>query len=290
MCYGNHIWMNMNFEGKVAIITGASTGIGRETAKQLAMKGAIVVINARARKPGRQEPRRRGSFVLAKKVAEEIRSMGGKAIAIEADVTNREAVDKMVSEVIDKFGKIDILINNAGKSYGPRHPHLGFPRDPDEPPPLEDLSYEDWHRNIDTNFNAVFYMCKAVVPHMRKRKYGKIINVSSGAGRMYSRTGITAYAAAKAGQIGFTRQLAKDVARDGIYVNCIAPGLIQKDPNKFPYEDTVGKEAILESIPLGRTGTVEEAAKAIVFLVSDDASYIVGQTLGVDGGRWMNIM
>ena len=253
----------MSFEGKIAIVTGSSMGIGKATAKILAERRAVVITNSR-------------TLARAEKTAEEIRSMGGKAMAIEADVTNRKEVEEMVKKVIDTYGRIDILINNAGKSIGLRYPKL------------EEVEYEDWDRNIDLNLTGTFNMCRAVVPHMRRRKYGKIVNVGSGAGRVWSRSGIHAYAAAKAGLMGFTRQLALEAGPDGINVNCAAPGLILTHPERgFPYEKEVGRERVLSDIPLRRLGEPEEMAKAIVFLASDDASYITGQTLGVDGGHWM---
>ena len=155
---------------------------------------------------------------------------------------------------------------------------------------VEDVKYEDWDKNIALNLTGAFNMCKAVVPYMRKQKYGKIVNLGSGAGVMWSRSGIHGYAAGKAGVMGFTRQLALDVGPDGINVNCASPGLIWTHPERgYPYEkDAGGRDEVHKDIPLKRVGMPEEMAKAIVFLASDEASYITGQTIRVDGGHWMS--
>jgi len=247
--------------GKVALVTGAGRGIGNATGKLLAERGAAVICNSLTE--------------TCVKTADEIVATSGRAIAIRADVADSKAVQKMVAESISKFGAIDILINNAGFWNVPFHPKI------------EEVREEDWARILAVNLTGAFNCCRFVVPYMRKNRYGKIVNIGSGAGLVWSRTGIHAYAASKAGLMGFTRQLAKELGPFGINVNCVSPGLVWTNPEKGrAYEESAAEE-VPGQIPLGRLGDPIDIAYAVAFMVSDEASWITGQTLEVDGGRWM---
>lgn len=226
------------------LITGASRGIGAATARAFAERGDKVFIN----------------YNNSQEAAEELAKETG-GVAIRADVSNANEVNAM----FEKIGSVDILINNAGIS--------GFYM-------LDAMSDEEWKRMIDVNLNSVFYCTRAVLPQMINRKQGAIVNVSS----MWGICGAScevAYSTAKAGIIGFTKALAKEVGPSGIRVNCVAPGVIDTDMNKALDEDA--KKALCEETPLGRLGTPEEIAKAIVFL-ADENSFITGQILSPNGG------
>jgi 3-oxoacyl-[acyl-carrier protein] reductase len=257
----------MSFRGKVALVTGAGHGIGEATAKLLAERGAAVVCNSKS--------------TSCERVASEIRARGGTAIAFVADISDEISVKAMIDRTIREFGRLDILINNAGWWNVPRHQNI------------EDVRTEDWNRVLDVNLNGHFHCIRYAVPHMKKQGYGKIVNVGSGAGVVWSRTGIHAYAAAKAALGALTRQLAKELAALNINVNCVAPGLVRtRSEGKNELRDMTPEqraeyEKTIESIPARRIGTPMDIAKVIVFMASDDASYIHGQTLLVDGGHWM---
>lgn len=257
----------MSYYGKVAIVTGAGHGIGEATAKILANEGASVVCNSKSDS--------------CKRVTKEIEASGGSAMAFVADITDAEAVEEMVKETVKRFGKLDILINNAGWWRVPRHQ------------PIEDVKKEDWDRVLDINLTGHFNCIQFAVPHMKKQGAGKIVNVGSGAGVVWSRTGIHAYAASKAGLGGLTRQLALELAPQNINVNCIAPGLVYTNPDRIVKPEDMTPEQLEEHkklidwIPARRVGKPDDIAKVIVFLVSDDAEYIHGQTLIADGGVWM---
>jgi len=257
----------MSFKGKVALVTGSGHGIGEATAKLLAEQGASVVCNDKA--------------PTCERVAEEINARGGKAIAFVADITDARGVKAMIEKTVEVFGRLDILINNAG--------WWGVPRNQ----PIEEVKVEDWNRVLDVNLNGHFHCVRFAVPYMKKQGYGKIVNVGSGAGVVWSRTGIHAYATAKAALGGLTRQLAKELAAKNINVNCVAPGLVNSYPERtvkpedMTPEQRAEHEKTLEDIPARRIGTPIDIAKVIVFMASDDASYIHGQTLLVDGGHWM---
>jgi NAD(P)-dependent dehydrogenase (short-subunit alcohol dehydrogenase family) len=257
----------MSFKDKVAIVTGAGHGIGEATAKLLAERGATVVCNSQSNS--------------CKRVADEITTSGGKAIHFIADITDVDAAKNMVEETVKKFGRLDILINNAGWWGVPRHQNI------------EDVKKEDWDRVLDVNLTGHFNCVKFTVPYMKKQGYGKIVNVSSGAGVVWSRTGIHAYTASKAGLGGFTRQLAKELAAQNINVNCIAPGLIYTRPERIirlqdmTPEEEAEHEKFINSIPAKRVGVPKDIANVIIFMASDEACYIHGQTLLVDGGYWM---
>lgn len=247
----------MKFEGKVALVTGASRGIGRAIALALAAAGADVAVNYA------------GSEAAAKEVAAEIEAMGRKAFVIQADIASTEASTAMVDAVVKEFGRIDVLVNNAGITRD------GL---------LMRMKEEDWDAVITTNLKGVFNCTKAAIKYMMKQRAGSIVNISSIVGVM-GNAGQANYCAAKAGVIGFTKATAKEVAARGIRVNAIAPGFIKTDMTSVLSEKVV--EGMLAGIPLNRLGETEDIAKAVLFLASSDANYITGQTLHVDGGMVM---
>ena len=247
----------MRFEGKVALVTGASRGIGRAIALALAAEGADVAVNYA------------GSEAAAKEVAAEIEAMGRKAFVIQADIASTEASTAMVDAVVKEFGRVDVLVNNAGITRD------GL---------LMRMKEEDWDAVITTNLKGVFNCTKAAIKYMMKQKSGNIVNISSIVGVM-GNAGQANYCAAKAGVIGFTKATAKEVAARGIRVNAIAPGFIKTDMTSVLSEKVV--EAMLAGIPLNRLGETEDIAKAVLFIASSDANYITGQTLHVDGGMVM---
>lgn len=243
-------------KGKVALITGASRGIGKATALEMAKEGANVVVNYAS------------SSGAAEEVVAEIVEAGGKAIALQADVSKVDEVDALVKDVMDKFSRIDILVNNAGITRDTL---------------LMRMKPEDWQAVIDLNLTGVFLCTRAASKIMLKQKSGRIVNVASVAGQM-GNPGQANYSAAKAGVIGFTKTVAKELASRGITVNAVAPGFIETDMTK----DLKNTEEILKFIPLNRYGKSEEVAGTIVFLTADSAAaYITGQVLNVDGGMVM---
>lgn len=248
--------LKVDLSGKVAIVTGASRGIGRAIALALARDGADILVNARS------------NIGEARKVAGKIESMGRRVLVILADVSNKEDVDNMVKKTIEVFGKIDILVNNAGV--------VG------STVPIQELKEEDWDRIISVDLKGTFLCCKAVVPHMINRRSGKIVNISSIAGKE-GNANMTAYSAAKAGIIGFTKALSEEVARYGIRVNCVCPALIETELAERM--DKQQAEYLKSKIPLGRLGKPEEVAELVKFLVSDASDFIAGQAYNIDGGR-----
>lgn len=247
----------MRLEGKKALVTGASRGIGKAIALALAAEGADVVVNYA------------GSKAAAEAVAAEIEEMGRKALVVQADISSNEAATAMVDQAVKEFGRIDILVNNAGITRD------GL---------LMRMKEEDWDAVLTTNLKGVFNCTKAAVKYMMKQKAGHIVSISSVVG-LTGNAGQANYAAAKAGVIGFTKAVAKEVAARGITVNAVAPGFIQTDMTAVLNEKQV--EAMLATIPLKKLGQPEDIAKAVIFLASDDANYITGQTLHVDGGMVM---
>lgn len=247
----------MLLDGRHALVTGASRGIGRAVALAFAAEGASVALNFA------------GNVAAAEAVRAEIESAGGKAILVPADVSDENAVEDMVKTVTEAFGSIDILVNNAGITRD------GL---------LLRMKEEDWDAVLNTNLKGVFLCTKAISKFMMKKRYGRIVNMASVVG-VTGNASQANYAAAKAGVIGFTKAMAKELASRGITVNAIAPGFIRSDMTDV-LPDKV-KEAMLAEIPLGRAGEPADVAKAALFLASDQAAYITGQVLKVDGGMVM---
>ena len=247
----------MLLDGKVALVTGASRGIGRAIALKLAAEGAKVAINYA------------GNTAKAEEVKAEIEKNGGEAILVQADVADAAAVEAMVNATVEAFGQIDILVNNAGITRD------GL---------LMRMKDEDFDAVINTNLKGVFYCTKLVSKLMMKKRSGRIINMASVVGLM-GNAGQTNYAAAKAGVIGFSKSAAKELATRGITVNMVAPGFIDTDMTAAMTDKA--REMTLTGIPLNRMGTPEDVANAVAFLVSDNASYITGQVINVDGGMVM---
>jgi 3-oxoacyl-[acyl-carrier protein] reductase len=244
----------MDLSNKVAIITGSGRGIGKTIAQKLAEAGATIVINDI------------GEIASIEAVAEEIRAMNRKSIAVLADISSSLDVERMVETTITTYGRVDILVNNAGITRD----HL-----------LLRMSEEDWDRVITINLKSVFLCTKAVLRYMTRQRWGRIINMASIVG-IVGNAGQANYAAAKAGIIGFTRTVAKEVASRGITVNAIAPGFIETQMTQQLEESWI--QEIKKRIPLGYLGTPRDVAEAVAFLASEEARYITGHVLNVDGG------
>ena len=248
---------SLSLEGRTALVTGASRGIGRAIALELARRGASVVVNYLQSKDA------------ADQVVKQIESLGGHAHAVQADVSDYKQAQELVKATVETFGSIDILVNNAGITRD----NL-----------IMMLSEEDWDIVQDTNLKSTFNCSKAAVRQMMRKRYGRVINITSVSGQM-GNAGQTNYSASKAGQIGFTKALAREVASRSITVNSIAAGYIDTDIwEKVPEEL---RQTALNIIPLGRKGHPEEIAYCVAFLASDQAAYITGQIIGVDGGMVM---
>lgn len=247
----------MRLNGKVALVTGASRGIGREIALELAREGADVVVNYA------------GSEAKAKEVVQEIIAMGRKSFSIQANISSSEDVQKMVDETIQQFGKLDILVNNAGITRDQL---------------LMRMKESDWDDVMNTNLKGVFLCTKAVTRQMMKQRSGRIINISSIVG-FSGNAGQANYVAAKSGVIGLTKTTARELAARGITVNAVAPGYIATDMTEQLPDEV--KAEMLKQIPLARIGEPKEIAKVVSFLASDDSSYITGQTIHVNGGMYM---
>jgi 3-oxoacyl-[acyl-carrier protein] reductase len=250
-------YCKVRLKDKIAIVTGGSRGIGRAISLAFAKEGADVVIIYLEKEKE------------AKKVIKEITAVGRKCMAFNVDVRDFEEVNEIVEVVVETFGQIDILVNNAG-----------ITRDIT----LKKMSKEMWNEVIDVNLNGVFNCTKAVTDLMRKRKTGRIINISSIMG-FTGNIGQTNYAAAKSGILGFTKALAREVARVGITVNAIAPGFINTDMMKTIPENI--KRQLLEQIPMGRFGEPHEVANVAVFLALEDSSFITGTVVHINGGLYM---
>lgn len=244
----------MNLKGKVALVTGAGRGIGKAIALKLAKCGADVVVNYN------------GSADKAAQVVEEIKELGVKAIAYKANIADFEETQTMMKDIVAQFGRIDILVNNAGITKD----NLILR--------MKESEFDDV---ININLKGTFNCLKHVSKIMLKQKYGRIVNISSISG-VNGTVGQVNYSASKAGVIGMTKTLAKELGSKGITVNAIAPGFICTEMTEVLKDDY--KEKILEGIPVKRLGQTEDIANAVAFLVSDEASYITGQTIMVDGG------
>ena len=247
----------MLLDGKTALVTGASRGIGRAIALRLAEEGAQVAVNYA------------GNVKAAEEVKSVIEAAGGKAMLCQADVADSKAVDAMVESVVKEFGTIDILVNNAGITRD----NL-----------LMRMKDEDFDKVLDTNLKGVYYCTKVVSKLMMKKRTGRIVNMASVVG-LVGNVGQTNYAAAKAGVIGFSKAAAREMASRGVTVNVVAPGSIDTDMTAVLPEKV--KEKIIADIPLGKMGEPKDIANAVLILVSDQASYITGQVVNVDGGLVM---
>ena len=247
----------MRLRDKVAIVTGASRGIGRAIAVTLAAEGARVVVNYHA------------SPQAAEQVVAEITSAGGQATARQADVGVFAQAEALVKFAIETYGDVQILVNNAGITRD------GL---------ILTMSEADWDDVLRTNLKATFNCSKVAVRHMLRRRYGRIVSITSVAGQI-GNPGQTNYSASKAGQIGFTRSLAREVASRNITVNAVSAGFI--DTEIWRGVPAEAQQAFLAMVPLGRKGTVDDVARAVAYLASDDAAYITGHVLSVDGGLAM---
>lgn len=252
----------MRFDGKVAIVTGSSDGIGKAAALAFAREGGQVVLNARG--AGRLETARAA-----------VEALGKPPLVVVGNVSQGEVVKRLLDETLQQFRRVDILVNNAGGGT-----LLRF---------LEEVTEEDWDLTLASNLKSAFLCCKAVAPVMKQQRYGRIVNVSSVAGRNVSRLSGPQYSSAKAGMLGLTRHLAQDLGPFGVTVNAVAPGptLVDRVARKWALRSDEDRERILVNIPLGRLGEPEEVAAVIAFLASDDARYVTGVTIDVNGGSFM---
>jgi acetoacetyl-CoA reductase len=240
----------------VVIVTGASRGLGHAIAEEMGRGGAKVVVNySRSKEP-------------AEELAQQISENGSEAIAVQADVSDAGQAERLIQETIDKFGRVDVLVNNAG---------INIDRT------LKKLSVEDWDKVIQVDLNSAFYTVHAALPHMMEAGGGKIINMSSFVGEA-GNIGQANYSAAKAGLLGFTKTAAKELARYGITVNAICPGFIETDMVASIPEEA--REKLLKTVPLGRFGKPNEIARAVRYLV-EDGDYITGQSLDINGGVYI---
>ncbi|MBC7736455.1 MAG: SDR family oxidoreductase [Candidatus Saccharibacteria bacterium] len=250
--------MNIGFDGQTVIVTGAGHGFGRAMAGSFMARGAQVY----------------ACDINAEGLAETARQTGCETVVV--DVGDREGVQAAVADILTATGRIDVLVNNAGGVQG----QAGRP--------IEQITAEDWQVIFDVNLSGTFFMAQAVAPAMKRQNAGRIVNISSGAGRTISLTGIQAYASAKAGQIGLTRQLAHELGPWGITVNCVAPGFIRSNPSTERQWEAMGEarqKALIDGIALRRLGSPDDIAHAVMFFASAQAGWITGEVLGVDGGK-----
>jgi 3-oxoacyl-[acyl-carrier protein] reductase len=248
----------MNFSSHVAIVTGVGHGFGRAICRELTTRGATVY----------------GCDRNETELVETAALTGAHTALV--DVTDEGAVNRFVASVADREGRIDILVNNAGGVAG----QVGKP--------VETVSTEEFNQVLQVNLHGAFYFVRAVAPHMKARRYGRIINISSGAGRTYSLTGIQAYASAKHALVGLTRQEAMELGGFGITVNCIAPGFVLSNPTSIKQYEAMGREgqeALVKSIALKKLGTAEDIAYGVLYFASELGRWVTGQVLSIDGGK-----
>ena len=248
---------DLSLKDKVAIITGGSRGIGRAIALEFAARGAAVVVNFNR------------SPEAANEVVKQIMDTGGKAAAFQADVSNFKQAEELIKFAVETFGDLHILVNNAGITKDTL---------------IMMMSEADWDAVIDTNLKSTFNCSKAAIKHMMRKRFGRIVNIASVAGQM-GNAGQANYSASKGGQIALTKSLARELASRNVTVNALAPGFVDTEILDAMSQETL--ESALKLVPLGRKGKPEEIAYAAAFLVSDQAAYITGQVLGVDGGMAM---
>ena len=245
-----------DLQGAVVVVTGASRGLGRAIAEELGSAGAKVVVNySRSKEP-------------AEEVAKKVEQAGGEAAVVQADVSDAEQAQKLIDETVEKFGRVDVLVNNAGITQDRT---------------LKKMSVEDWDKVVYVDLNSCYYTVHAALPHMTEQESGKIVNISSFVGEA-GNVGQANYAAAKAGLLGFTKTAALELARYGITVNAICPGFIGTDMVNAIPEDV--QEKLLKTIPLRRFGQPEEIAKAVRYVV-EHGDYMTGSTLDINGGVYM---
>lgn len=244
----------MDLSDRVAIVTGSGRGIGRAISLRLAEAGASIIVNDV------------GDMAPAEEVAGEIRKLGQDSLVISADVTKSADVANLVDTVVEKYGKVDILVNNAGITRDQL---------------IIRMSDDDWDKVLEVNLKSVFLCSKAVLRHMMKQRWGRIVNISSIVG-LIGNPGQANYSSSKAGIIGLTRTIAKEVASRGITANAIAPGFIDTAMTQQLPEER--RQALMDQVPLGFLGTPRDVAEAVAFLASEEARYITGQVLTVDGG------
>lgn len=244
----------MELEGKAALVTGGSRGIGRAVCLELARRGACVAVNYA------------GNAAAAEETVESCKAKGVDAFSVQADVADAAACDAMVKEVLSRFGRLDILVNNAGITRDGLMPML---------------KDADWDAVLDANLKGAFHCMRAAYRPMMKQKYGRVVNLSSIVG-LRGNAGQANYAASKAGLIGLTKSMAKELAGRNVTVNAVAPGFIDTDMTAALPEKA--RESMLASIPMGRLGQGEDVAKAVAFFAGDGAGYVTGQALCVDGG------
>jgi 3-oxoacyl-[acyl-carrier protein] reductase len=247
----------MRFDGKTALVTGASRGIGRAVALRLAADGANVVVNYNVRADAAEE------------VAHQVRESGGEALVVQADVARAAEVERLVTQALDAFKRIDVLVNNAGITRDML---------------IMRMAEDDWDSVINTNLKSAFLMTRAALRPMLRQRAGRIVNITSISGVM-GNAGQANYSASKAGMIGLTRSTAREVASRNITCNAVAAGVIDTDIWQGVSEVAIA--ALMQMVPAGRKGTPEEVAEAVVFLAGDAAAYITGQVLNVDGGLVM---
>lgn len=252
----------MELQGQTAVVTGGSRGIGRAVSLALAGEGADVAVNYNREKGKAEE------------VCKEMRAMGRDAFPFSADVSDQAQADALIQEAIKRWGRVDILINNAGISPGGGMASV------------TQFSLEEWHKVLDVNLNGPLYTMRAVLPHMRERRTGKIVNISSNITRRLPPRSAN-YTVSKAALEALTVIVSKEEARNGIRVNCICPGLIETDmaDAAFNRMSEAERRAFLDAIPMGRIGQPQEIGEVVAFLVSERASYITGQVIAVNGGE-----
>lgn len=257
--------MALDLSGQVAIVTGAAHGFGRAISLRLAGRGAAVWALDRIAEE-------------LEETAAQGRAAGAQVTPVVCDVTDAAAVQAAVDQAEAGGGRVDILVNNAGGVVG----QVGRP--------VETVADEEWDAVVRANLYSAFYCIRAAAPAMKRRRYGRIVNISSGAGRSFSLTGIQAYASAKAGQIGLTRQMAKELGAWGITVNTIAPGFVRSNPATERQWEAMGaaaQAALVEGLALRRLGTADDIADGVLFFASELAGWVTGQTISIDGGGHM---